>query len=125
MLLAAFAAIALVLAAAGIFGVMSYAVSRRTHEIGIRIALGAQRVDVHRLVIGQGLGTALSGAAAGFAAALLLTRLMRSLLYGVGSTDPTTFLLVGLVLAVVALVASWIPARRATRIDPLEAIRHE
>ncbi len=125
LLLATFAAIALALAAVGIFGVMSYAVSRRTHEIGIRLALGAQASDVHRLVIGQGMATALSGAAAGLAAALLLTRLMGSLLYGVGTTDPATFVLVSLVLTAVALLASWVPARRATRIHPLEAIRHD
>jgi putative ABC transport system permease protein len=125
LLLATFAAIALTLAAAGIFGVMSYAVSRRTHEIGIRIALGAQRSDVRRLVIGQGMATALAGAGAGLAAAFLLTRLMRNLLYGVGSSDPATFAAVSLLLTAVALLASWIPARRAMRIDPLRAIRHD
>jgi putative ABC transport system permease protein len=125
MLLATFAAIALTLAAVGIFGVMSYTVSRRTHEIGIRIALGAQRTDVHRLLIGQAMLTALTGAGAGLAAALLLTRLMRNLLYGVGATDPATFAGVSLLLLAVALLATWIPARRAVRIDPLEAIRHD
>jgi len=124
-LLATFAGIALTLAAVGIFGVMSYAVSRRTHEIGIRIALGARRSDVQKLVIGQGMAAALLGAGAGLAAAIFLTRLMRNLLYGVGPNDPATFAEVPLLLTAVALVSCWIPARRAMRIDPLEAIRHD
>jgi len=104
---------------------MSYAVSRRTHEIGIRIALGARRSDVQKLVIGQGMAAALLGAGAGLAAAIFLTRLMRNLLYGVGPNDPATFAEVPLLLTAVALVSCWIPARRAMRIDPLEAIRHD
>ena len=125
LLLAAFAFIALVLAAVGNYGVISYSVSRRTHEIGLRMALGAEERDVLRLVVRQGMRVALAGAAAGLLGALVLTRLMSTLLYGVRSTDPATFLAVTLVLAGVAAVASYIPARRAARIDPLVALRHD
>jgi putative ABC transport system permease protein len=121
--LAAFAGVALVLAAVGIYGVMSYTVSRRTHEIGVRIALGARRRDVFRLVVGQGLGLALAGGLVGLAGALALTRLMRSMLYGVGATDVVTFAAVGIVLGVVAVGASALPARRALRIDPMAVLR--
>ncbi|MEP6491519.1 MAG: ABC transporter permease [bacterium] len=122
-LLAAFAAIAVVLAAVGIYGVMSYSVSRRTHEIGIRIALGAEPSSVLAFIVGQGMRLAMFGAGAGLVAAFGLTRLMRGLLYGVGATDPATFVVVTMTLCAVALAASYLPARRATRIDPLVALR--
>jgi putative ABC transport system permease protein len=125
LLLAAFAAIALLLAAVGIYGVMSYSVSRRTHEIGIRMSLGASRANVVGLVVTQGMKLALAGAAAGVLGALLLSRLMTKLLYGVRPTDPLTFVTVSLGLVAIAFAASYIPARRATRIDPVTALRYE
>jgi predicted permease len=124
-LLGVFAGLALVLACVGIYGVISYLVGQRTREIGVRIALGAQRGDVLRLVLGQGARMALLGVAIGIAAALVLTRLMSRLLFGVSPTDPLTFTWVAIVLMAVALAACYIPARRAMSVDPIDALRHE
>jgi putative ABC transport system permease protein len=124
-LLAVFAAIALVLAAAGLYGVMSYSVSRRTHEIGIRIALGAQSETVLRMVITRSMILALAGICAGIALALLLGRALQSLMYGISPTDPITFVAVAVLMTVVALLANYIPARRATKVDPMVALRYE
>ncbi len=124
-MLAIFAAAALALAAVGIYAVMFYATTQRTHEIGIRLALGAQRRDILKLVIGQGLKLTLIGVSLGLVCALAATRAMSFFLYGVTATDPLTFIGVALLFAVVALAACWLPARRATQIDPLTALRHD
>lgn len=124
-LLASFGAIALILAAVGIFGVITYFVSQRTREVGVRMALGAQRADILRLVLGQATKLAFVGVAIGFAVALLLTRLMASLLYGVSARDPLTFGAVAILLLGVAACAGYIPASRATRVDPMVALRYE
>ncbi len=124
-LMGAFAAIALTLAAVGIYGVLSYLVVRRTHEIGIRLAMGADRSQVMGLVLRQGLALAGSGIAAGLVAAFALSRVMQSLLYQVRPTDPATFALVPFALVLVAMAASAIPAWRATRVSPLVALRSE
>ncbi|HKY06567.1 MAG TPA: FtsX-like permease family protein, partial [Blastocatellia bacterium] len=120
-----FATLALALAAIGIYGVISYSVSQRANEIGIRMALGARPSDVFRLVIGEGLALAVAGIAIGIAASLALTQFMSSQLFGVTATDPATYLSVSGLLALIALAACYTPARRATRVDPMVALRHE
>ena len=124
-ILGLFAALALILAVVGIYGAMAYAVNQRKHEIGIRTALGAQRRDVLRLVMRDGAKIALFGIALGMAGAFALTRLMASLLFEVKPTDPATFADVAILLALVALAACYIPARRAMRVDPMVALRYE
>jgi predicted permease len=125
LLVGLFAAAALALAAVGIYGVVAFSVTRRTQEIGIRMALGAQRSDVLRQVVGEGAGLAALGVVIGIGASLAITRVMSTLLFGISATDPLTFVGVVVLLSVVALFASYIPARRATRVDPLVALRHE
>ena len=125
LLLAAFAALALVLAAVGIYGVMAYSVAWRTHEIGTRMALGAQQKDVLRLVLGQGARLTIAGVIIGVVAALVLTRFMASILFGISSSDPLTFAGVAILLSFIALAACYFPARRAMHIDPMVALRYE
>ena len=127
-LLGTFAGLALLLASIGVYGVISYSVTQRTHEIGIRIALGAEKRTVFRMVIAQGLRLAVAGLAIGAAAALILARVLSSfshLLYGVGAGDPLTFVAVSLMMTAVVVSACYIPARRAMRVDPMTALRHE
>jgi putative ABC transport system permease protein len=124
-LLGAFAAAALLLAALGIYGVVSYGVSRREREIGVRMALGARAPDVVRMVLREGLSLSLAGVAAGGLVSLALARLLGTFLYGVSATDPLTYALAGAGLAAVAAAASFLPARRATRVDPASALRAE
>ena len=123
--LAAFAAVALALAAIGLFGVMAYLVSQRTREIGVRLALGATRTEVFRVILGRGVGLAAIGAVVGVGAALWLTRVMESLLFSVSRRDPVTFVAVPLGLIAIAVLACYIPARRAMRVDPVIALRSE
>jgi putative ABC transport system permease protein len=124
-LLGVLAALSLVLAVIGIYGVMSYNVARHTREIGIRMALGAQTTHIHRLIIGRGAALALAGVLIGLGLALALTRLMSGLLFDVSATDPTTFAGITAVLFAAALVACYVPARRAVKVDPLVALRYE
>jgi ABC-type antimicrobial peptide transport system permease subunit len=124
-LLTVFGLLALGLAALGLYGVMAYAVNRRTRELGVRMALGAQTADVLKLILTHGLKLALLGVGIGLLLAFALTRWMESLLFGVRPTDPLTFMVIAVGLTLVALVACWIPARRAARVDPLVALRSD
>jgi putative ABC transport system permease protein len=124
-LLTIFAVLALTLASIGVYGVVSYAAMQRTHEIGVRLALGAQRGDVMRLVLGHGARLAVIGMVLGVVGSLAASRLLSSLLFGVSAKDPITLVIVSSVLAAVALLACYLPARRAMKVDPLEALRYE
>jgi len=124
-LLAGFAVIALLLATIGIYGVTAHAVGQRTHEVGIRMALGAARRDVLEMILVQHLKPALIGVAVGIVGAIILSQFLRTLVYGIRATDPITFIAMGVALITVTIVACWIPALRATRVDPLVALRTE
>jgi ABC-type antimicrobial peptide transport system permease subunit len=124
-LLGAFALLALLLASIGIYGVLSYMVGQRTKEIGVRMALGAQKFDVLRMVLKDGARMTLLGIVLGLVGAVGLTRLLRTMLYGVSSTDPLTFISVAALLGAIAMVACYVPARRAMKVDPMEALRHQ
>jgi ABC-type antimicrobial peptide transport system permease subunit len=124
-LLAVFSALAASLAAIGLYGVMSFIVTQRIRELGVRLALGARSVDVLGLVLKQGMWLAMLGVGLGLAAALMLTRVLQSMLFNVSATDPLTFLLISLLLVGVTLVATWLPAHRATRVDPAVVLREE
>jgi len=125
LLLGSFSVIALLLAAVGIYGVMAYSVSQRTQEIGVRVALGATTRNVLSMVIGQGLKLTVVGLAVGLTGSFLLSRVMASLLFEISPTDPLTFAMVGIGLAAVALLACFVPARRAAKVDPMVALRYE
>ena len=124
-LLGSFALIALLLGSIGIYGVMAYTVAQRTQEFGIRMAMGARLSDVFKLVLGQGMKMTLLGVGVGLACALLFARWLESLLFGVSATDPLTYIAIALLLSVIALLACWIPAWRATKVDPMVALRHD
>ncbi|MBV8812782.1 MAG: FtsX-like permease family protein, partial [Acidobacteriaceae bacterium] len=125
LLMTIFGASALLLASIGIYGLMAYSVQQRTHEMGIRMAIGARSGEVRKMVVFQGMRLALTGMGIGIAAALGLTRFIAGLLFGVEALDPLTFVLVPILLSAVALLAVWLPAQRASRVDPIQALRHE